>query len=204
MNKMYPAMALSLVLLSPDAVPQSDDSTDTLEGQTVTVDPGQARSEIQPVQVAQAVPKIDLEWADRYDNLILTYMRSCGSVAPRQSRPNEAFACENLKSVIETLTEERIFLSRYTVSVFERQGTASNIVLAVVVFIVISGIALTAYQLRIAAKKGGPQSSTDLEASAAKVRITSSSVGIVVLVVSLLFFYLYIKEIYKIVEVPVS
>ena len=106
--------------------------------------------------------------------------------------------CKRWQALIDSEAEKKIALSRHTTAVFERQGVATNVILVLVVLIVISGLALTAYQLRVAAKNGGPQASAELEASAAKVRITSSSVGIVVLTIALLFFYLYVHEIYSI------
>jgi len=106
--------------------------------------------------------------------------------------------CKHWQALIDSEAEKKIALSLHTTAVFERQGVATNVILVLVVLIVISGLALTAYQLRVAAKNGGPQASAELEASAAKVRITSSSVGIVVLTIALLFFYLYVHEIYSI------
>lgn len=106
--------------------------------------------------------------------------------------------CKHWQALIDSEAEKKIALSRHTTAVFERQGVATNVILVLVVLIVISGLALTAYQLRVAAKNGGPQATAELEASAAKVRITSSSVGIVVLTIALLFFYLYVHEIYSI------
>jgi hypothetical protein len=194
MYKAIIALTLPLLLFSRDAF--------------VQVEAPKAFPKTRGVVVAQAIPKFDLGWADEYASLLQAFTRFCvsNSVLARPNMPAEAneVVCGNLKQVIETEAEKRIALSQQTVAVFRRQGIASDVVLALVVTIVVSGILLAAYQLWIAATTGGPQSSTDLEASASKVRITSSSVGLAILTLSLLFLYLYVKEIYKINIVPVS
>ena len=176
MNKVILYLAIPLLLVSVDALPQEASIPDEVN--------------------------INREWIDTYIYMLDQYMEDCGREL-RDLSETEQYACDKLKSVINLEAEKKIALSQHTVDTFRRQGVASNIVLALVVVVVLSGILLAAYQLRIAAVNGGPQSSTDLEASAAKVRITSSSVGLTILVLSLLFLYLYVKEIYNINVIPI-
>lgn len=153
--------------------------------------------------VVESVVPIDDEWYSQYNELLDGLDVICD---PDEWENQDSYqqACDSLRALVDSETEKKIALSQHLVDVLHRQGIATNIILILVVIIVISGLLLAAYQLRVAAKSGGPQSSTELEASAAKVRITSSSVGIVVLTISLLFFYLYVKEIYSINVIPLS
>ena len=145
----------------------------------------------------------DYDWYEQYKEILEDWADNCD---PEDGVTDdiEQQACDNHKALLDAEVEKQIALSRHLVAAFHRQGVATNIILALVVLVVISGLALTAYQLRVAARSGGPQASSELEASAAKVRITSSSVGIVVLTISLIFLYLYVKEIYGISVIPLS
>ena len=155
---------------------------------------------------AQQIPEkiiIDEVWTNAYFDMLSKYVNRCN---PEKGNLSEAnlFVCDKLKVMVNLETEKKIALSQHMITVFQQQSIASNIVLALVVIVVVSGIVLAAYQLWIAAVKGAPQANTDLEASASKVRITSSSVGLIVLALSLLFLYLYVKEIFNIVVIPSS
>jgi len=140
-------------------------------------------------------------WSEEYGRLLEVYDENCDSDIIEEYIQ---FACDDLKAVLNAESESRIALLQHTIEVFQRQGFASTVVLFLVVFVVLSGILLAAYQLWIAAKNGGPQSNSELEASASKVRITSSSVGLVVLTLSLLFLYLYVMEIFRISVIQVG
>jgi hypothetical protein len=83
-------------------------------------------------------------------------------------------------------------------SVIIAQRFASHVVLWLVAFVTIAGIAFAGFQLWKSVTVAGVQVSNDLEISASKVRVTSSVVGVVVLVISLVFLYLYTTEIYQI------
>jgi hypothetical protein len=84
------------------------------------------------------------------------------------------------------------------INVLRGQQFASSVVLFLVVIIVFSGILFAGFQLWKSVAVAGVQNSSDLELSAAKVRVTSSVVGVTVLVISLAFLYIYTKEIYVI------
>ena len=92
-------------------------------------------------------------------------------------------------------------------AVYNWQIFASNISLALVSLIVLAGVAFAGFQLWQASRLGQPQAESQLEVSASNFRITSSTVGVVVLALSFFFFYLFVKEIYVInppAQVPVN
>jgi hypothetical protein len=92
-----------------------------------------------------------------------------------------------------------IRLMEYNLRIFEWQRTASTVLLLLVGLLVVAGVGFAGFQLwhatfSKAARESG--SSTDLELSMQKVKVTSSVVGVVVLVLSLAFVYLFLHEVY--------
>lgn len=88
-------------------------------------------------------------------------------------------------------------LMEKNLDVLEWQLFASNIILWMVVALVSSGILFSAYQL-IKGASTKDLGETTAEFDRQKLKVTSSVVGIVVLTISLTFFYLFIKEVYNI------
>ena len=78
----------------------------------------------------------------------------------------------------------------------EAQRFASFVMLMLVVLVVVCGTGFAGFQLWKSVSAAGVQTSSDLEISAAKVRVTSSVVGVVVLSISIVFLYIYAQEIY--------
>jgi len=89
-------------------------------------------------------------------------------------------------------------LMEINLDLFQAQRIASYVVLLLVVIVVSSGVAFSGFQLWKSVSVAGVQASNDLEISAAKVRVTSSVVGIVVLAISLAFLFIYTHEVYTI------
>jgi hypothetical protein len=91
-----------------------------------------------------------------------------------------------------------------TIAAYQTARIASDVVLALVVLVVVAGVGFAGFQLWKSVSVAGVQASSDLEISASKVRVTSSVVGIVVLIISLAFLYIYTKQIYgvEIVAAP--
>ncbi|WP_336942824.1 hypothetical protein [Acinetobacter modestus] len=88
-------------------------------------------------------------------------------------------------------------LMEKNLAVLEWQLFASNIILWMVVALVFSGILFSAYQLiKGASTKDFGENTAEFDSQ--KIKVTSSVVGIVVLTISLTFFYLFIKEVYNI------
>ncbi len=89
-----------------------------------------------------------------------------------------------------------IMLFQHVDDALKWQRFASNILLWVVVVVVFSGLTLSGMQL-MKSIRTGIQESNKVEISANKVRITTSVSGIVVLIISLAFLYLFIHEVYN-------
>jgi len=83
------------------------------------------------------------------------------------------------------------------VQTFHAQQIASYVVLTLVFLVVVSGVLFSGFQLWKSVSIG-VQPNSDFELSAAKVRVTSSVVGIVVLTISLVFLFIYTQEVYQI------
>jgi hypothetical protein len=88
------------------------------------------------------------------------------------------------------------------IGIFQVQKIASDVVLLLVFIVVTSGVLFSGFQLWKSVSVAGVQASNDLEISAAKVRVTSSVVGIVVLAISLAFLFIYTREVYTIKSLP--
>jgi hypothetical protein len=81
---------------------------------------------------------------------------------------------------------------------FYEQRIILRISIALVALVVISGVFFSAVQLWQSLRVAGATMSSDLEISASKVRLTSSVIGVVVLVISLAFFYIFFSTNLKI------
>lgn len=83
----------------------------------------------------------------------------------------------------------------HTRKVYAWQHTSSIIIFYVVIFLVLIGVLFSWLQFRAAAYKG---ESEELDASMKGVKITSSTLGVVILVLSMCFFYLYLRYVYPV------
>jgi hypothetical protein len=88
------------------------------------------------------------------------------------------------------------------VEAFNAQRWSAYAILFLVVVVVISGISFSGFQLWKSISVAGVQTSNELELSASKVRVTSSVVGIIVLMISLAFLYIYTIQVYQIRILP--
>jgi hypothetical protein len=98
-----------------------------------------------------------------------------------------------------------------TKRVFGWQYVSSIILFFVIILIVLTGIVFAAIQFKIAMKKATqpavpgaeatPMAASELELSLKGVKVNSSVLGIVILVISLAFFYLYLIYVYPVTEV---
>ncbi len=86
--------------------------------------------------------------------------------------------------------------------VFEWQLFSSKIIFYVVIFLVIVGLFFSGVQFYAAYKKNFKNEKvTELNASATGVKISSTVLGVIILIISLLFFYLYLVYVYPITEI---
>jgi hypothetical protein len=79
--------------------------------------------------------------------------------------------------------------------VYAWQHTSSIIIFFVVIFLVLVGVAFSWLQFKAAAYKGESEA---LDASMQGVKITSSTLGVIILVLSMCFFYLYLRYVYPV------
>ncbi|HSY70588.1 MAG TPA: hypothetical protein VK798_00035 [Alloacidobacterium sp.] len=82
-----------------------------------------------------------------------------------------------------------------TRKVYAWQHVSSIIIFYVVIFLVLVGVLFSWLQFKAAAYTG---ESEELDASMKGVKITSSTLGVVILVLSMCFFYLYLRYVYPI------
>jgi len=136
------------------------------------------------------------------------------------------------RSVCESAVRERyqydIEALQHRRESFRWSLNASKIIFAVVVILVFSGLVFAAIQFRIALARGaGPhrggkvsgtnqagdaathsiaepasELATNLEVSATGVKVSSSVLGVIILAISMAFFYLYARYVYPIRELP--
>jgi len=85
--------------------------------------------------------------------------------------------------------------------VFEWQLLSSKIIFAVVLVLVFAGIYFAAVQFHVAQREKAKGEPTQLEASLSGIKVSSSVLGVIILVISLLFFYLYLVHVYPISEI---
>jgi|SRR5271166_1663717 len=110
--------------------------------------------------------------------------------------------CEKQVQAVATLKELEVNQAAYS-----GQAQANPTILWMVVGITIAGVGLAALQLFASyllatGGKGELGSATTFTAEAGKVTLQSSITGLVILVVSLAFFWLYVRDVYKITEHP--
>ncbi len=91
---------------------------------------------------------------------------------------------------------------RHRARVFRWQFHSSIVIFIVVVFLVLVGLYFSWLQFkRDLAVSGSTPAETQLDVSAKGIRVQSSVLGVIILVISLLFFYLYLVYVYPIQEI---
>lgn len=83
------------------------------------------------------------------------------------------------------------------IETFQTQWLQTYTVMVLVALVVISGVCFSGFQLWKSVGVAGVQLNSDLEMSAKNVRVTSSVVGVVVLVISIVFLYIYTEKVYQ-------
>jgi uncharacterized membrane protein len=91
--------------------------------------------------------------------------------------------------------------------VFSWQLISSCIIFCVVIFLVLCGVYFAWLQFTLALKQmrkerttAATALATELSASAKELKVSSPVLGVIILVISLLFFYLYLVHVYPITE----
>ena len=88
--------------------------------------------------------------------------------------------------------------------VFEWQLFSSKVIFLVVLVLVSVGIVFAAIQFRIGLKRKkseAPDAATEIDISPAGIKMSSTVLGVIILVISLAFFYLYLVYVYPISEI---
>ena len=88
-------------------------------------------------------------------------------------------------------------------NIITRQQTTGSIIFMLVVTLVLSGLIFSAIQFYIAlkyAKRKGAIPDTSLKASLSGVEVSSSILGVIILTLSIVFFYLYLAKVYPLVS----
>lgn len=89
--------------------------------------------------------------------------------------------------------------NRHQRDVFHWQLISAKIIFAVVILLVIAGIYFAAVQFHHGMKKGsGESGGTEFEASLKGIKVSSPVLGVIILTISLAFFYLYLLYVYPI------
>jgi hypothetical protein len=96
------------------------------------------------------------------------------------------------------LLQHKTAMNEVALSALLWQRFASNVVLFLVVILTVSGIALAAYQLTLSYRIGQKIEAQNLDVSAQKVQVTSSVVGITILVIAGVFLLLFLKDVYRV------
>lgn len=88
--------------------------------------------------------------------------------------------------------------------VFEWQLFSSKVIFATVLMLVGAGMAFAAIQFRVGLRRAPgdkAQEMTEVNLSATSVKVSSPVLGVIILVISLAFFYLYLVYVYPISEI---
>ena len=105
------------------------------------------------------------------------------------------------------------FAYDYKMKVFHWQLLSSKIIFCVVTLVVFAGLYLSYLQFRMSARHfdkvhehhqrltENAQTTTKFEISKAGIKIDSAVIGLIILVISIVFFFLYLKFVYPIVDV---
>ncbi|UTA66672.1 hypothetical protein [Emticicia sp. 21SJ11W-3] len=89
----------------------------------------------------------------------------------------------------------------YTQKVYDFQALSSRIIFTFVLLIVFCGLAFAAIQFYKSMKVVNKEDPTNVEISLSGVKVSSSILGAIILVISLAFFYLYLIYVYPIKQV---
>jgi hypothetical protein len=91
---------------------------------------------------------------------------------------------------------------RYRSRVFEWQLFSSRIIFATVILLVASGMVFAAIQFRVGLRRPSVAAdATQIDLSAGAIKVSSPVLGVIILVISLAFFYLYLVYVYPISEI---
>ena len=141
----------------------------------------------------------------RIDQLKTLEEEPPGSLAPTIMSPEllgeEGTA--SLQAALKAYYDYRISGYAHRERVFAWQLLSSRIIFVVVIFLVLTGIYFSWLQFSRSLKgaKGEELKETTFEASATGFKVSSPILGVIILAMSLAFFYLYLAYVYPISEI---
>ena len=123
-----------------------------------------------------------------------------GGQPPAGTRLSYIATDEMRAALGDAVYEDHIALLDYNRRVFEWQMTSTMVSFWVVIGLVLAGLVFAAIQFLRAmrAPAGDPDLTTDLEISGKGIKVSSPVLGIIILTISLGFFYLYLRHVYPI------
>jgi hypothetical protein len=158
---------------------------------------------------APAVAQQDAAPSNRIEQLkeALASEEGTSGIAPTAVSP-ELLGEEGTAALRRALTayyEYRVTGYEHRQSVFAWQLLSSRIIFVLVIFLVLVGVYFSWLQFRLAMKGGAPfadrPQDTTFEASTTGLKVSSPVLGVIILALSLAFFYLYLLYVYPINDI---
>lgn len=147
---------------------------------------------------ALAQQQVDLtKWKSTVDPALAIVGSSPEYQAAREKAALRALAIQTKFAELQLEYEEKRLAQR--AATFAWQQRSTELIFALVVLIVVSGLGLSFWH--VYRKESAPTKFTVGEKG---VEVSSRLVGVVVFILSLVFFYLYVKTVYPISEVAVA
>jgi hypothetical protein len=118
----------------------------------------------------------------------------------------------NNKATNDSVSSYYLWALQNRRAIISRQQSTGNIIFILVVVLVLSGLTFSAIQFYIALKSVKKRSTvestnTSIKASLSGIEVSSSVLGVIVLTISIAFFYLYLSRVYPLVsldQIPVQ
>jgi len=104
----------------------------------------------------------------------------------------------------KAIDEYELWNLQHRAESFRWQFFASKIIFWMVILLVLAGVAFSAIQFGVALRRRTDFSDAEVALSAEGVKVRSQFLGVITLALSLGFFYLYLKTVYPIVELPAT
>lgn len=118
----------------------------------------------------------------------------------------DSISKEQVAQLRQAYAELRLFTYDHIRRTYEWNYTSTLIIFWMVILLVFSGLVFSAIQfyksIVLAPRNEKAVDSSTIEASLQGIKITSSVLGVIVLVISMLFFYLYLAHVYPVITVP--
>jgi hypothetical protein len=158
-----------------------------------------------PIGSASAQDEPAKPGVDRIEQLKELDKESAGSLAPTVISPDVLGedGAAALKQSLKAYYDYRTTGYQHRQHVFEWQLLSSRIIFVLVIFLVLIGVYFSWLQFRSSLKgaAGEQLKETTFEASTAGFKVSSPVLGVIILAISLAFFYLYLVYIYPISEI---